>query len=167
MKKSFTIISTLLIISLLAGAAFAWGPGKGRRSGNGDTNACYNCPGQTGQAGTSDLTKEQTDQLTVLRQKLIDNTYAEKSAKMAKTQEIRLLMQTSNPDRAKLSQLSNDVLELDKQIMDKQIDHQLEVKKIAPQLSGFRGMGFGKGPGMKSSKRGQGRSQRCGGSGNF
>ncbi len=167
MKKSFSIISTLLIITLLAGVAFAWGPGKGRGFSASCGGQGYDRPGISGQNNATELTEEQTKQLADLRQEFIDDTYAAKSAKIAKSQEIRLLMQTSNPDRAKLSQLSNDILKLDKQIMDKQIDYQLDIKKIAPELSGSRGMRFGKGRGMWANNRGQGKFQKGGSSGNF
>ena len=153
MKKITITISTLAAIALIAGAAFAWGPGSGRAAGYGPGN----CPGYDAQGAASTLTQEQQDQLTELRQKYIDQTYKTRAAKVAKAQEVRLLMETSNPDRAKLVSLSNEILELDKALTEQQIDYQLAVKKIDPELTGFRGMGFGRGHGMWSSDRGQGR----------
>lgn len=151
MKKSLTIISTILVLSMLAGAAFAWGPGSGRGRGAG-----YDCPGYTGQSAASNLTQEQTDQLAALRQRHIDDTYADRSARIAKKQQLRLLMQTSNPNRTELIKLSNDIIDLDKKLAERRVDYQLEVKKIVPELSAFGKRGFGKGCGMWSGSRGQG-----------
>jgi len=155
MKKTMTIISTILVLSMLAGAAFAWGPGRGRGGYGCSTGGSgYDCPGYTGQSTASDLSQEQKDQLTTLRQQYIDDTYEAKSAKTAKRQQIRLLMQTSNPDKSELVRLSNEIIDLDKQIVEQRINYQLEVKKISPELSGYGRTGFGRNGGMWSGSRG-------------
>ena len=136
MKKSIIIISSLLMVALVAGSVFAWGPGKGQRMGSG-----YNqdCRGYGGQGAFNDLSKEQRDELSALRQKFIDETYELRSAKFQKHQEMRMLMETSNPDRTKLSKLSQEITDLQKQVRDKGIDFRLDAKKISPEL----GMGKG------------------------
>ena len=164
MKKTLTITTTLLMIFLIAGVVFAWGPGKGQGMGYGSNS---DCPGYNGQTAASELNKEQKDQLSALRQKFIDETYEARAAKFSKSQEMRMLMETSDPDRAKLTQLSNEILELEKGIMDKKIDFRLEIKKIAPELSNHRGGGFGKGRGMWSSDNNQGKHGKREGCGNF
>lgn len=156
MKKTKATISLILIVSLITGTAYAWGQGKGRKFGRGF--AGEDCP-RYGQQIESNLTQEQQDQLADLRQQFIDDTYPIRSEKIAKAQDMKMLMQTSNPDRAKLIQLSDEIFNLDKKLRDRQIDFQLEVKKIAPELSSGRGLGFGKGPGMWSGARGFGKSQ--------
>ena len=143
MKKTITLISSFLIIALLAGTAFAWGGGKGRDS------CCNDCPGYYGKKAAVDLTAEQKKQLTALRQKFIDNTYEIRSEKNLKAREIKLLMETSDPDRAKLRVLTSEMMELNKQLADKRIDYRLEIKTIAPELSGFGRYGYGKGKGGK------------------
>ncbi|MFH2060330.1 MAG: periplasmic heavy metal sensor [Pseudomonadota bacterium] len=164
MKKTLAITTTLLMIVLIAGSVFAWGPGKGHGMEYGSSS---DCPGYNGQDDANLLSQEQKDQLSSLRQKFIDETYQTRAAKFAKVQEMRMLMETSDPDRTKLAQLSNEILELEKGIMDKKIDFRLEMKKIAPELSSLRGGGFGKGRGMWSSDNSQGRQGKRGGCGNF
>ncbi len=144
MKKTFIIITSLAAIALVAGTGFAWGPG-----GGGSTAAGYgsgwNCPGYGRQAGFNDLSRDQRNQLQALRQKFIDDTYELRSERFARQQEIRMLMQTSNPDAARLNKLSAEMNDLQKQIMDKRIEFVLAAKKIAPELAMGPGMGYGRG----------------------
>ena len=151
MKKSIIIISSLLMIALLAGNVFAWGQGKGRGMGSGSNQ---DCPRYGGQGAWNDLSQDQRDALNTLRQEFIDETYELRSAKFAKRQEMRMLMQTSEPDRAKLGKLSQEITDLQKQVRDKRIDFQLAAKKIAPELG--MGKGFGQGRGKGSNRGGQG-----------
>ncbi len=151
MKKLISLLSMLIVISLAAGAAFAGGPGYGKNRGLGYHTGYSGCDGW---GSGINLTQEQKDQLTALRQKFIDDTYASRSTKLEKKQQIRLLMETSNPDRAKLIRLSNDILELDKKITEKKIDYRLAVKKIAPELSRMKGFGSGRHHKKRSFHRG-------------
>jgi zinc resistance-associated protein len=150
MKKSIMIIGSLLMVALVAGSVFAWGPGRGQgMMGSGFNQAC---PGYGGQGVWSDLSRSQRDELTALRQKFIDETYELRSARFQKQQEIRRLMQTSNPDRTKLNKLSREITELQQQIRNKMIDFHLDAKKISPELG--MGPGFGQGRGGMWSGRG-------------
>lgn len=158
MKKSIMIISSLLLVGLLAGSVFAWGPGMGRGMGYGDGQYCQGYGGRGGQAALNDLSKEQRDELAALRQKLIDETYALRSASFQKHQEMRMLMETSNPDRAKLSKISQEMTDLQKQLRDKMIDFQLAAKKISPELG--MGAGFGQGHGKWANRGNHGGCQR-------
>ena len=158
MKKSIIIISSLLMVSLVTGSVFAQGTGKGQRMGSG-----YNqdCRGYGGQGIFNDLSKEQRNELSALRQAFIDETYEVRAAKFQKQQEMKMLMETSEPDRAKLGKLSQEITDLQKQVSDKRIDFRLAAKKIVPELA--MGRGFGQGHG-KSLKRGGQRG--CQGQGN-
>ena len=152
MKKTIIIISSILLVAFVAGSVFAWGPGSGRgMMGAGFNQDCPRYGG--GQGGASDLSKDQRDKLTALRQQFIDETYELRSAKFAKQQEMRMLMETSDPDRDKLSKLSKELTDLQGQVRDKGIDFRLNAKKIAPELG--RGAGFGQGCGRGSGKGGQ------------
>ena len=64
-----------------------------------------------------------------------------------------MLMETSDPDRDKLSKLSKELTNLQGQLRDKGIDLRLKAKKIAPELG--RGAGFGHGCSRWSDKGGQ------------
>ncbi|WP_457553247.1 Spy/CpxP family protein refolding chaperone [Desulfobacula sp.] len=153
MKKSIIIISSLVMVALVSGSVFAWGPGRGRGMGQ---DYSQDCQGYGGQGALNDLSKEQRDELNTLRQKFIDETYELRSAKFAKHQEMRMLMQTSEPDRAKLDKLSQDITNLQKQVRDKSIDFRLAAKKISPELGMGQGMGQGFGQG-----RGKGLQRGC------
>ena len=159
MKKSTLIISAILLTALVAGNVFAWGHGNGRGMGPGFNQDCPRYGG--GQSAFNDLSQDQKDELTALRQKFIDETYEVRSAKFAKQQEMRMLMETSEPDRAKLDTLSQEITDLQKQVRDKRIDFRLAAKKISPELG--MGKGFGQGRGNGSRRGGQG---DCQGQGN-
>ena len=142
MKKSILIISSLLVVALFTGNAFAWGPCKGRGMGDGPGQNAFNA-----------LSQDQKDQVNALRQDFIDATYDIRAARFAKHQEIRMLMETSAPDRAKLETLSDEMMDIQKQLNGKRIDFQLAVKKIAPELN--LEQGFGRGHGKRFGKDGQ------------
>ena len=145
MKKSILVISSVVFLALFTGSVFAFGPGMGMGGGS------YTCRGLGGGAAWDDLSKEQKDELTALRQKFIDETYTLRTSMLQKHQEMRLLMETSAPDRAKLSKLSGEILDIEKQLNEKQIDFMLAAKKVSPELA--LGAGFGRGHG-KSGKKG-------------
>ncbi len=155
MKKFTIIISSILLVAFSAGSVFAWGSCRGK----GVKSAGYNqdCPRYKGEgsgnSAVTELSQEQTDQITALRQQFIDETYEARAAKFAKQQEIRMLMETSNPDREKLGTLSREIADLQKQVMDKLLDFRLGVKKIAPEL--VTGSGFGQNCSRWSGKGGQ------------
>lgn len=161
MKKSMIAIIALLAVAFVTTSAFSWSPGRGCRGfDQGD------CPVQGGGYGANswnDLSQEQKDGLTALRQKFIDETYETRSAMMAKHEEMRMLMETSSPDRAKLDTLVQEVTDLRQLMFSKGIDFQLEAKKIAPEAKLF-GMGEG-GKGGRCGKGGRG-SKGAGNCGN-
>lgn len=144
MKKSLIAISALLAVALVATSAFSWSPGRGCRGGQG---GWMNQGDGFDTSAWNDLSQEKRDELTALRQKFIDETYETRSAMMTKHQEIRMLMETSSPDRAKLETLSQEITGLRQQMFSKGIDFQLEAKKIAPELhlAGKAGCGKGRG----------------------
>ncbi len=148
------------MVTLVAGSAFAKGSGKNRSKGQG---MGYNqqCPGYGGQNALNNLSQKQRDEFSALRQKFIDETYEFRAAKFQKQQEMRMLMETSNPDRDKIDKLSEKITDFHKQIRNKQIDFQLSVKKISPELG--MGNGFRQGYGRHSQRGGQNACQ--GGSG--
>lgn len=139
MKRTMITLTALLIVGFMTASAFAWGQGEGKRKGcRGKNQAMYNS-----------LTQEQKDQLQDLRQQFVDETYETRSAMMIKHQQLRMLMETSNPEKAELKALSDEVLDLKKAMADKRIDFALEAKKIAPELNlmafGRHGGRMGKG----------------------
>jgi zinc resistance-associated protein len=138
MKKTLILITALLAMGFMATQAFSWGQGN-RMGGYGQGT---NCPG-IDRSGWQDLSKSQQDELTALRQKFIDDTYEMRVSMMQKHNEIRLLMETSAPDRAKLSRLTEELSDLTGQLQENRIDFMLAAKKVAPEIRFGQGMGKG------------------------
>ena len=143
MKKTLIITAALLSVIFISSNAFSWGGGGyGRGCGGGYGN-------NNGSSVLPSLTEEQKGALADLRQKFIDETYEVRSAMMGKKQNIRMLLETSSPDKTKLTALSDDILELKGQMQAKRIDFILKAKEIAPGLNAsdlrMFGRGFGKG----------------------
>ena len=143
MKKTMIGIIAIMAIAFLATSAFSWGHGQRGCGGSGQAGSGYGqgCGGYSQGCGINnpnawnDLSKEQKDELIALKQKFIDDTYEVRSAMMIKHQEMRMLMETSSPDRDKLEALSKAITDLQGQMRSKRIDFQLAAKKIAPELN--------------------------------
>jgi zinc resistance-associated protein len=148
MKKTMIGIIAIMAVAFLSTSAFSWGNGQRGCGGSGQGGSGYGQGyGINNPNAWNDLSKEQRDELTALQQKFIDETYEIRSAMMTQHQEMRLLMETSSPDRAKLETLSKAITDLSGQMRSKRIDLQLAAKKIAPELNiaglGKRGGGYG------------------------
>ncbi len=159
MKKTIIIISSILLVTFAVSNTFAWGSNGSMCPKMIGSEFNQNCQGygrgESRQNALDDLSKEQRDQLQTLHQQFIDESYEFRSAQLQKQQEIKMLMETSNPDRGELGKLSEEIADLQKQIRDKQIDFRLSAKKIAPELGSRRSAGFGKGCGRWSGNGGQ------------
>ncbi len=161
MKKPMIAITALLAVAFLATNAFSWGHG-------GSGRGCSNGYGAKGNSAYNQLTAEQKTQLNTLRQQFVDETYETRSAMMTKHQELRMLLETSSPDKAKLDTLITEVSDLKKGFQIKRVDFILAAKKIAPELnmSGFgKGQGFGRG--NNRGCKGSGNGQNCSGGQNY
>lgn len=161
MKKSFIIAAALLAVVFITSNAFSYGHrGYNRGCGGGYTN-------NSGDPLLPTLTDKQKTKLSSLRQKFIDETYEVRSTMMTKHRDMQMLLETSAPDKAKLTALSDEIMDLKKQIQTRRIDYILAAKKIAPALdmTDFRhsGRGFGKGKGFGGRNRG---NSPCAGYGN-
>lgn len=159
MKKSIILITAILAMTLTATHAFSYG-GQGRGKGNSGKGMAMH------QSAWNDLSKEQRDEITGLRQQFIDETYELRSDMMLKRHQVRMLMETSNPDRAELIKLSKAVNEIENRIMEKRIDFVLAAKKVAPELKFAPGSGQGLrvgcgGKGARGFGGGQGQRGEC------
>lgn len=141
MKKQQTNMKKQILITMVAlftmvaivGSSFAGDAAIKKNTAMGDEVKSQN---------VGKLTDDQKSQLKALHQKFIDETATQRASIISKHQEIRILMETTSPDKAKLHTLSAEVTELRRQVMDKKIDLALEAKKIAPDINfpmGFRG----------------------------
>lgn len=142
MKKQALIKTAVLLTMItMAGTAFASDSNVKRNRTSTMNSNSYSQPCTQ---NWSKLTDEQRNKLNTLRQKFTDETATARASIVSKREEIRILMETSSPDKAKLKALSNDLTELEKQVAVKEIDMSLEAKKIAPELNmpmGFLGAG--------------------------
>lgn len=151
-KQTLMTIAVVFTVITMTGTAFAWN-GCGRKA---------NAKGWGGQGFAqqwTQLTDEQKNQLKKLRQQFIDESAEARASMVAKHEQIRILMETSAPDRAKLKMLSNQLADLTKEVMNKKLEMALAAKEIAPDINipmGFHGMG-------KSGTMGMGRGQGWGG----
>ena len=104
-----------------------------------------------------DLTDEQQKQLRDLHEKyqiFLDDTYEMRADIVSLDQKIRMYMETSNPDSAKLKSMVMEKSDLAADLDVKRMEFALDSKKIAPELkyipmgmdSGFYGPGMGYGP---------------------
>lgn len=159
MKKQ-TLMITAIIFTLMTitAPAFAGNHNARQYKGNANCPRYMKGPGQN----WANLTQEQQTQVKDLHQTFVDETASQRASMVSKREEIRILMETSTPDRDKLIALVAGLADAQKAVMAKGIDFTLEAKKIAPELGlpmFFRSMGMfqGKG-GFHDQRRGQ---QRC------
>lgn len=146
-KKSIILLTVIISTVTLSTAALAWGPGGGRGCGKRFAQGARN--GMVAQL--QNLDEEQQAQINALQQKFIDETAEARTGLISKYEGIRILMETSTPDREKMIALVNEIGDLKKQVMAKRIDFALDAKKIAPELDiplSFEGRGGCYGMGM-------------------
>lgn len=146
MKKQAFIL-TIIVVTLITITNFAIaGNGNGRKNrGNQDCPRFMNNP--AGQQWAA-LTQEQKTQIMALRQKFIDETAPQRVTMVSNHDAIRILMETTSPNRDQLTSLTDALADAQKIMTAKGIDFALEVKKIAPELRVpmmFNGMGKGMG----------------------
>lgn len=156
MKKTLATLTILIVTCTFSASAFAAPPkqGKGKDLRQDRPRACPN------------LTDEQQNQLRDLHQKFIDDTYEIRTDLMNLDQQIRMYMETSNPDPAKLKAMVTEKADLAKDLAVKRMEFALDARKISPELkympmgmgmgSGFGGPGMGHGPQGNGFGRGAG-----------
>ncbi|WP_320044782.1 periplasmic heavy metal sensor [uncultured Desulfobacter sp.] len=136
MKKTLATLTILIITCAFSAGAFA-GPamqGKGKGLKQDRPPACMN------------LTDAQQKQLSDLHQKFVDDTYEMRSGIMNLNQQIRMYMETSDPNPAKLKSMVMEKADLEKNLDIKRLEFALDARKISPELKYMpmgMGMGFG------------------------
>ena len=127
MKKTATIIGTLVLVVVLAMPVFAYnrGWGKGRGIGIGPEGrqapCCENIP---------NLTPEQSAKLKELREQHDKEILPLKNELTAKRAELRNLWSQSDPDEAAIKAKEQEINDLRNKLQDKMTGHRLEVGKI-------------------------------------
>ena len=156
-KRISLVVAVIFTVLTVAGSALAWnGHGKqgyGKRGGGWvDGPMCQQW---------AQLTDAQRDQIQGLRQQFKDDTAEIRIALVSRKEQVKILMGTSSPDKAKLQSLINEMSDLKKEMMMKKLDMALAVKKIAPELDiplghgkGFLAMGERGNMKMNKNRRG-------------
>jgi zinc resistance-associated protein len=156
MKRLAIIFGLVLLAGAMAVPVFAWGPGGGWRHRmmgywEGD-------PGYVG--GYETLATEQRNQLEVLNQKFYDETADLRNQLWSKSSELDSILNSAHPDLEKAKALQKETGELQAKLDERELNYELEARKIAPQeqrgedyaggygyhMGGF-GPGMGYGPG--------------------
>ena len=156
MKKIWTVLSGLFLVTLLATSAFSWGNhwrGGGHMMGNWDRD--YDDRGQD-KYGYETLTEEQRTKLTELDKKFYDETADLRDNLWTKSTELNTLLNNENPDIEKAQAFQKEINDIRAELNSKGLEYQVEARKIVPDTKYSRGydMGYGHhmlggGPGME------------------
>lgn len=139
-QKGKLVLVALVLVLAGTSAVYAWGPCGG-------ANKCAYSGKAAGPPGDKlvpelpELTDAQKEQLGALRQAFVLDTADLKGELFAKTQKLDVLLDAEKPDVKEIKALVKSISELNATLMEKEIDHKLKVKEIAPEL----GKAFGKG----------------------
>jgi len=156
MKKWITTLGIVLLSTLIALPVLA-GPGKGKGNGWGH-GSCWK-----GFDTSKNLTEEQQAQLEVLHDDFYADTAQIRHELWAKTDELGILLDRSEPDLKTAKALQKDISELRGRMAQKRLERDIEARKIAPDAS--LGRRHGKGPhGRRHMMGGQGGGHPWGGS---
>lgn len=142
----------LLIVATLALTASWAAAGPGGGWGGHGMGPGYGMPPQ----GIPNLTQEQSQKLLELRQSYFNDIGPLQNQMFSKRAEMRMLWSQPNPDAAKITAKQKELQELESQMREKAIQHQLELRKILTpeQLAKMPTMGYGwRGHGMGGGMR--------------
>ena len=143
MKKTTIIgLSLVMVVALMATAAFAWGPGRGYGMGPG-----YGTP------AIPNLTAEQSSKIQALQKAHLDETTPLQQDLLKKKTELRSLWLTQNPDQAKITALQKEILNLQSKLQEKGTNLSLEIRKVLTPEQQAQMAAFG--PGMGRGKMGR------------
>jgi zinc resistance-associated protein len=151
MKRTGLILGSLFLVAAIAYPAFARGPGWGwghhMRGYYGSGPGCW----QEGTGYAADVTPEDMAKLEELDRRFHDETADLRSKIWSKRGELNALMNSSDPDVEKAKSVQRELNDLRNQMAEKRLEHQIEVRKIAPETGYPEGYGRG-----YSGKRGHG-----------
>ena len=127
MRKTVTILGTLVLVAAIALPVFAydrgWSKGRGMAMGPGGMQApfCHNVP---------NLTPEQSAKLTELRAQHDKDVVPLRNKLTAKHAELRNLWLQANPDQAAIKAKQQEINDLRNKLQDRMTEYRLEVGKI-------------------------------------
>jgi len=127
MKKTLTIVGTVLVVAAIAVPVEAYGPnwGKGRGMGMGFTDRvtpyCESIP---------NLTAEQSAKLKELGEQRAKEVLPLRNELISKRTELRNLWLQANPDEAKIKAKQHEITELENKLQEKMTEHRLGSQKV-------------------------------------
>jgi Spy/CpxP family protein refolding chaperone len=156
-SKTGKVFMVLVVVAVLAIAATSFaGWGRGHRDYGYHMGPGYGMSGKWGQgprgyAGPGyrgDLSNEDIAKLEQERQAFFEATSDLREKLYQKGLELRSELAKSEPDVQKAAGLQKEISDLESQLDQKRLEHQIKMKKDFPS-SGYRGYGFGpRGRGM-------------------
>ena len=146
MKKTTIIgLSLVMVVALMATAAFAWGPGRGYGMGPG-----YGTP------AIPNLTAEQSSQIQVLQKAHLDEIAPLREELFKKSTELRSLWLSQNPDQAAITAKQKEILNLQTKLQEKGTNFRLEISKLLTPEQQAQLATYGSGFGPRMGKMGRG-----------
>jgi zinc resistance-associated protein len=101
-----------------------------------------------GRWGDGGISRQQAEKLEAARDSFYRDTQDLRNQIGDRYAQIRSELSKENPDRARLQALQSEISKLKGELDQKQLDYQLEVRKIAPEYGrGFAAKGYGPGAG--------------------
>ena len=153
-KNSGILLVILIVVTVLGFGAYAfadWGSGYGSRGwghmGRGGHHMGWGGPGY---GYGSDINEEEYKKLGEERRTFFEATENLRQDIYQKELALEQELAKENPDAKKATQLHKELSELETRFEQKQIEHQLAVRKINPRMGrGYMGgggmMGYGRG----------------------
>ena len=129
MKRSLMTAIALVSVLAIASIAFAYhGSGCPRKESG-------VCP-RTG-AGMAELSKEDAERLKAAGQRYMDETADLRQAVYEKTAALKAELAKKTPDVAKASAIQKEISDIEAKLDQKNLEHVIEMKKIAPDCGRY------------------------------
>ena len=148
MKRVLITLGIVTLVSIMAAPAFARHGGRGHWGAG--SGPCWDRD-----QGKETLTDEQVSQLEELQESFYADTADIRHELWAKTDQLDILLNRSNPDADKAKSLQKEISDLRGQMAQKRLQRNMEARKIAPEASiGRSGQWHGCGRHMKKGPGG-------------
>lgn len=130
MSKLITIIGIILLVGAVAVPVMAWGPHWGN---NHHMMGYWNSSPHHGRCDYSNLTTDQKKKLDTLNEKFYKETGELRNKIWTKFNELKGILNTTNPDIDKAKGLQKEISELRTKLDEKRLTYDLEARKILPE----------------------------------
>ena len=150
MKKSFTTMGIVLLVSLMVVPASAHRRGGGGHYGDSPPSGCWRDGGRY-----ENLTESQIAELQRLEMNYFNDTDKLREQVRTKSAELDSLLNESEPDPDKARALQREISDLKAKMAESKLNFQLEARKVAPNARLGRGHARGHGSGYQHGPYGQ------------